>query len=96
MLAARVPAEMRPLARAAAGVGAVAASLEVFSWMVRNERHPVARALARPGHELQHRFVTAEPSPEQLQVAQAALEECLRLESPGNGRNGTPEEAPPT
>jgi uncharacterized protein YqhQ len=94
MLASRAPAELRPLARAAAGVGAVAASLEVFSWMVRNERHPLARALARPGHELQHRFVTAEPTPEQLEVAEAALQECLRLESPANGRNaasaGTP------
>jgi uncharacterized protein YqhQ len=94
LLASRAPAEVRPLARAAAGVGAIAASLEIFSWMVRNERHPVARALAKPGHELQHRFVTAEPSSEQLEVAQAALAECLRLESPANGRNGTPA-APP-
>jgi uncharacterized protein YqhQ len=96
MLASRAPAEVRPLARAAAGVGAIAASLEVFSWMVRNDRHPLARALAKPGHELQHRFVTAEPSPEQLEVARAALAECLRLESAANGSNGTAEEAPPT
>jgi uncharacterized protein YqhQ len=96
MLASRAPAEIRPLVRAAAGVGAIATSLEVFSWMVRNESHPVARALAKPGHELQHRFVTAEPSPDQLEVAEAALRECLRLESPANGHNGTPEEAPPT
>jgi uncharacterized protein YqhQ len=96
MLASRAPAEVRPLARAAAGVGAIAASLEVFSWMVRNDRHPVARALAKPGHELQHRFVTAEPTPEQLEVAEAALRECLRLESPANGDNGTAEAPPPT
>jgi uncharacterized protein YqhQ len=64
---------------------------------VRNDRHPLARALAKPGHELQHRFVTAEPTPEQLEVAEAALQECLRLESPGNAdTNGTPEKAPPT
>jgi uncharacterized protein YqhQ len=51
-----------------------------------------------PGHELQHRFVTAEPTPEQLEVANLALEECLRLEveSPANGDNGAAEEAPPT
>jgi uncharacterized protein YqhQ len=49
--------------------------------MVANERHPVARALARPGHELQHRLVTAEPSAAQLEVANAALAECLRLEA---------------
>jgi uncharacterized protein YqhQ len=96
MLASRAPVEIRPLARAAAGVGAVAASLEVFSWMVRNERHPLARALAKPGHELQHRFVTAEPTPEQLEVAQAALAECVRLESPANGTDRASEEAPTT
>ena len=65
--------------------------------MVANEKHPLARALARPGHELQQRLVTAEPSPEQLEVAEAALAECLRLESPQNGSgDGPAEEAPPT
>jgi uncharacterized protein YqhQ len=96
MLAAKAPANVRPLARAAAGLGSVAASLEIFGWMVRNDSHPLARALAKPGHELQHRFVTAEPSPEQLEVAEAALQECLRLESAGNGGSGATEEAPPT
>ena len=95
-LASRAPSSLRPAARAAAGVGAIAASVELFSWMVQNERNPLARALAFPGHELQHRFVTAEPSAEQLEVANVALEECLRLESPGNGDDGTAEEAPPT
>ena len=56
----------------------------------------LARALARPGHELQQRLVTAEPSPEQIEVANAALEECLRLESAADGGgDGTAEEAPP-
>jgi uncharacterized protein YqhQ len=94
-LAASAPASLRPLARLAASVGALAASVELFAWMVANEDHPVARALARPGHELQHRLLTAEPSPEQLEVAEAALRECLRLESPANG-DRDPEEAPPT
>jgi uncharacterized protein YqhQ len=97
VLASRAPAEIRPLARAAAGIGAIAASLELFSWMVRNDRHPLARALAKPGHELQHRFVTAEPTPEQLEVANAALAECLRLESPANGHpDEAAQGAPPT
>jgi len=95
-LASRAPSSLRPAARAAAGVGAVVASLELFSWMVQHERNPVARALALPGHELQHRFVTAEPSAEQLEVANLALEECVRLESAANGHNGAAEEAPPT
>jgi len=84
-LAARAPSSLRPAARAAAGLGALAASVEVFSWMVQNERNPLARALAYPGHELQHRFVTAEPSPEQLEVANLALEECVRLEETETG-----------
>lgn len=94
-LASSAPAALRPLARVAASVGALAASVELFSWMVANERHPVARALAKPGHELQQRFLTAEPSPQQLEVAEAALAECLRLELPANGDRNT-EEAPPT
>jgi uncharacterized protein YqhQ len=83
-LATRFPPETRGFARAAASVGALAASTEVFAWMVRNPEHPVSKALALPGHELQHRLATAEPTPEQLEVAEAALAECLRLER-GNG-----------
>jgi uncharacterized protein YqhQ len=97
MLAGRAPAEMRPLARLAGSVGAMAASIEIFSWMVQNERHPVARALSKPGHELQHRFVTADPSPEQLEVANAALAECLRLEQENHGgRPDAQDETTPT
>jgi len=51
--------------------------------MVRNPRHPVARVLARPGYELQHRAGTSEPSREQLEVAEAALRACLDLEEGG-------------
>jgi uncharacterized protein YqhQ len=97
MLAGRAPEQMRPLARLAGSVGALAASIEIFSWMVHNERNPLARALSKPGHELQHRFVTAEPSPEQLEVANAALAECLRLEQENHrGRRDTQDEATPT
>ena len=80
MLASRVPKRLESTARGVAQLGAVAASVEIFSWMVRHPKHPLARALAKPGHELQHRIATAEPSPEQLEVAEAALRECLRLE----------------
>jgi uncharacterized protein YqhQ len=79
-LASRAPAQYRLLARATASLGALAASTEIFSWMVRNPEHPVSRALAKPGHELQHRIATAEPTPEQLEVAEAALAACLELE----------------
>jgi uncharacterized protein YqhQ len=79
-LAARAPAALRGVARLGATVGAVAAATELFSWMVRHPEHPVAKALARPGHELQHRLATAEPDAAQLEVAEAALRACLELE----------------
>jgi uncharacterized protein YqhQ len=80
LLAARVPIHLRGTARLLAGVGALAASTEIFGWMLRHPDAAVSRALAKPGHELQHRLATAEPTPEQLEVAEAALRECLRLE----------------
>ncbi len=79
-LAARAPGHLRAPARLTAQLGALAAATEIFGWMTRNPEHPLSRALARPGHELQHRLATAEPTPEQLEVAEAALAACLELE----------------
>jgi hypothetical protein len=79
-LAARAPAHMRAPARLGAQLLALAASTEIFGWMVRNPEKRLARALAKPGHELQHRLATAEPTPEQVEVAEAALAACLELE----------------
>ena len=64
-----------------ASLGAIAAATELFGWMVRNPEKKLARALAKPGHELQHRYATKEPSPEQVEVAEAALQACLELEA---------------
>src|SRR5580765_3929124 len=80
ILAARAPARYRTSARAAAAVGSIAAATELFGWMQRHPNTRLARALARPGYEFQHRIATAEPSPEQLEVAEAALAACLELE----------------
>ena len=79
-VAARAPAHLRTAARLGAQLVAVAASTEIFGWMVRNPDKPLARALAKPGHQLQHRLATEEPTPEQIEVAEAALTACLRLE----------------
>jgi uncharacterized protein YqhQ len=79
-LAARAPAHVRTPARLGAQLFAIAASTEIFGWMVRNPQKRLARALAKPGHELQHRLATAEPTPEQIEVAEAALAACLELE----------------
>jgi uncharacterized protein YqhQ len=86
-LAARAPEHLRGPARAAAQLGAVALATELFSWMVRNPDNGLSRALAKPGHELQHRLATEEPSPEQLEVAEAALAACLELEHRASGTN---------
>jgi uncharacterized protein YqhQ len=79
-LASRAPSHLRTPARVAASLGAIAASTELFGWMARHPDTRLARALSRPGHELQHRLATAEPSPAQLEVAEAALRACIELE----------------
>ena len=48
--------------------------------MGRNPDKRLSRALARPGTELQRRLSTSEPSPEQLEVAEAALQAVLDAE----------------
>jgi uncharacterized protein YqhQ len=85
-IASRAPLAVRTPARISAALGAVAASTEVFAWMVRNPERRLSRWLARPGHELQHRLATAEPSPDQLEVAEAALAACLELEHGARGK----------
>jgi uncharacterized protein YqhQ len=83
-LAARVPDRLRRPASLVASLGALAASTEVFGWMTRHPEHPLSRILAWPGTELQSRVATAEPSPQQVEVAQAALDACLELEQRGD------------
>jgi uncharacterized protein YqhQ len=80
VLAGLAPQRYRGPARAVAQVGALAAATEIFGWMHRHPDHLVAQALSKPGHELQHRLSTAEPTEAQLQVAEAALAACLALE----------------
>jgi len=69
-----------PAAEAAIGLGSAAVAVEVFAW---GERHPdtrLTRLLRRPGHEIQRVVGTREPTAEQLEVGEAALEEILRAE----------------
>jgi hypothetical protein len=80
VVAAKAPAGTRGLARIAGTAGAIGSSVEIFSWVARNPEHPLARALARPGFELQRHLSTAEPTPDQLEVANAARDACLALE----------------
>ena len=81
-LAARAPRGTRRAARVLGLGAAMGTSLELFAWVARNPDRPLARALARPGLELQRRFSTAEPSEAQVEVADAARDACLALEQP--------------
>ncbi|MCZ7588916.1 MAG: DUF1385 domain-containing protein [Gaiella sp.] len=76
-----VPARHRTAARLVGALGAVGAAVEVFGWMGRNPERRLSRALARPGTELQRRLSTSEPSPAQLEVAEAALRTVLEAEA---------------
>ena len=80
VVAARAPAGTRGFTRLVGTAGAIGGSVEVFSWVARNPDHALARVLARPGFELQRHLSTAEPSGDQLEVANAARDACLELE----------------
>ena len=62
-------------------LASTAVAVEVFSWTERNDKTPLARALRRPGYELQRLLGTREPDERQLEVASAALDEILRVEA---------------
>jgi uncharacterized protein YqhQ len=79
-LASRLPESRRGPARLAVGLAALGAATEAFGWMGRHRDHPVARAMRRPGFELQRVAATREPTAAELEVAESALGEVLRLE----------------
>ena len=69
-----------PLAGGAVALASTAAAVEVFAWCERNAETRVARALKRPGFEIQRLVGTREPDERQLEVGRAALAEILRVE----------------
>jgi uncharacterized protein YqhQ len=80
VVASRLPESRRGPARVGVGLAALGAAAEAFGWMGRHRDHPVSRALRRPGFELQRVAATREPTPAELEVAETALAEVLRLE----------------
>jgi uncharacterized protein YqhQ len=72
--------ERQPLATFIAGLVSIGTAMELFTWMARHQDHPLSRTLRRPGIEMQRLFTTSEPTTEQLDVADLALRELLRLE----------------
>jgi uncharacterized protein YqhQ len=82
VLVSKLPATRRSnAARLVVSLGAVAFATETFGWMTRHRNTALARALARPGFELQRVAATKEPSEQELEVAEVALNEVLRLEA---------------
>ena len=82
LLLRQVVAKPGPVAGAGVAVASTAAAVEVFAWCERNATTPLARALRRPGFELQRLIGTREPDEHQLEVGRAALNEILRVEVP--------------
>ena len=73
-----------PVAGGVVALGSLAAAVEVFAWTERHADTRVARALRRPGYELQRVLGTREPDDRQLEVGRSALAEILRVEgAPG-------------
>ena len=70
-----------PAAAGAVSLASMGAAVEVFAWTERHAETRTARALRRPGHELQRLIGTREPTAAQLDVGRAALAEILRVET---------------
>ena len=69
-----------PLVDGAVALLSMGVAVEVFGWSERHAETRLARALRRPGFEIQRAVGTREPSDEQLEVGRAALAEILRAE----------------
>lgn len=73
--------EPGPVARGTATIAGVGSAVELFLYAERNPESTIGRAVHGPGHEIQRRVSTREPTAEQLEVGRAALEEILRVEA---------------
>jgi uncharacterized protein YqhQ len=81
LLLERVVQSPGPAARAGVGLGGASLAVEMFAWSDRHHGEPLAEAFHTPGREIQRLVATKEPTPEQLEVGIAALEEILRAEA---------------
>jgi uncharacterized protein YqhQ len=70
------------IARGAASLAATGAAVEVFAYAERNPDAAISRAVHGTGYEIQRLISTREPTPEQLEVGEAAVRELLRVEPP--------------
>ena len=77
-----------PAARGLAGLASVSAAVELFAYAERSPDSPLGRGIHAAGHEIQRVLSTAEPTPEQLEVGSAALQEILSAESGDTSPSG--------
>ena len=68
------------LARGGASLAATGAAVELFAFAERKPDAALSKAVHGAGYEIQRLVSTREPTPEQLEVGQAALQELLRIE----------------
>ena len=72
-----------PAASAAAGAASLGLALEALRWANKHGDSILARLMLSPGRAIQKVLTTSEPTSEQLEVGERALEELLRLEGIG-------------
>jgi hypothetical protein len=74
---------MSPVGSVVAGAVSLGAALEALRWATKHGDSLAARVLMSPGRMIQKTLTTSEPTPQQLEVAQRAMKELLRLEAAG-------------
>ena len=87
-VAARKAGLKGPVVDGAIALGSMAVAVEIFGWSERHSGSGLARALRRPGHELQRAVGTREPDEAQLEVGRLAMAEILRVEGATDGEEG--------
>jgi uncharacterized protein YqhQ len=84
-VAARKAGLKGPAVDGAIALGSMAVAVEIFGWSERHSGSTLAKALRRPGLELQRAVGTREPDEAQLEVGRLAMEEILRVEGGVDG-----------
>ena len=74
---------MTPAGSAVATAVSLGAALEALRWATRHGDSLAARLLMSPGRLIQKTLSTSEPTVQQLEVAERAMKELLRLEAAG-------------
>ncbi len=74
---------MTPAGSAVAGALSLGAALEALRWATRHGDSLAAQVLMSPGRIIQKTLTTTEPTQDQLEVAERAMRELLRVEAAG-------------